>query len=158
VLSENNPKKAAEYIRYQQLSSLAPLSNLDTCRPDGRKKPARDKRASFIRMATSFAPLRFTGRSRVRNSRAARVDSDTVGCDYRFACGYSMCMERSANIAATSATQWPPIRVDERLPTPKELVLAWKPLIDGWDIVLGKQVIESPEQFSHWLPMLPRPE
>jgi hypothetical protein len=66
-------------------------------------------------------------------------------------------MERNSDTPATPPIQWPPIRVDERLPEPKELVLAWKPLIDGWDIVLGKQVIESPEQFSHWLPMLPRP-
>jgi hypothetical protein len=67
-------------------------------------------------------------------------------------------MERNTSNSIPSRIHWPPIRVDERLPEPKELVLAWKPLIDGWDIVLGKQVVESPEQFSHWLPMLPKPE
>jgi hypothetical protein len=44
-----------------------------------------------------------------------------------------------------------------RLPEPKALVLAWKPLIDGWDIVLARQVAKSPELDSHWLPMLPKP-
>jgi hypothetical protein len=67
-------------------------------------------------------------------------------------------MERNADTSEASPIHWPPIRVDERLPEPKALVLAWKPLIDGWDIVLGKQVAESPEHFSHWLPMLPKPE
>jgi hypothetical protein len=67
-------------------------------------------------------------------------------------------MERNSDTPATPPIQWPPIRVDARLPEPKELVRAWKPLIDGWEIVLGKRVIESPKQFSHWLPMLPRPE
>jgi hypothetical protein len=67
-------------------------------------------------------------------------------------------MERNSDFGAAPSIQWPPIRVDERLPEPKALVLAWKPLIDGWDIVLRKQVAESPEQFSHWLPILPWPE
>jgi hypothetical protein len=73
-------------------------------------------------------------------------------------CGYILHMERNTSITAASRIHWPPNRVDKCLPEPKELVLAWKPLIDGWDIVLGKQVMESPEQFTHWLPMLPKPE
>jgi hypothetical protein len=65
---------------------------------------------------------------------------------------------RKAQNRSPSLIHWPPIRVDERLPEPKALVLAWKPLIDGWDIVLGRQVAESPELYTHWLPMLPKPE
>jgi hypothetical protein len=67
-------------------------------------------------------------------------------------------MERNTSLSTAARIHWPPIRVDKCLPEPKALVLAWKPLIDGWDIVLGKQVMESPEQFTHWLPMLPKPE
>jgi hypothetical protein len=67
-------------------------------------------------------------------------------------------MERNSDTPATSPIQWPPIRVHDRLPEPKDLVLAWKPLINGWDIVLGKQVADSSEQYSRWLPMLPKPE
>jgi hypothetical protein len=54
--------------------------------------------------------------------------------------------------------QWPtPFKSSERLPDAKALVFAWKPLIDGWDIVLGRHIIASPDQFTHWLPMLPAP-
>lgn len=65
---------------------------------------------------------------------------------------------RKAHSPKPPPIHWPPNRVDERLPEPKALVLAWKPLINGWDIVLGKQVDESPELYTHWLPMLPKPE
>ncbi len=67
-------------------------------------------------------------------------------------------MTRTANTQSTYPIPWPPTRVVDRLPAPKDLVLAWKPMIDGWDIVLGKQVAESSDQFSHWLPMPPKPE
>jgi hypothetical protein len=43
-------------------------------------------------------------------------------------------------------------------PEPAALVLAWKPLINGWDIVLGRQVTESAGAYTHWLPVPPRPE
>jgi hypothetical protein len=82
--------------------------------------------------------------------RAAKVASGRIR--------YTVFMERNDHSPAASPIQWPPFRVDEKLPEPKQLVLAWKPLIDGWDIVLGRQVVEAPEQFSHWLPMLPKPE
>lgn len=54
---------------------------------------------------------------------------------------------------------WPtPFRSIDRLPTPKSLIIAWKPMINGWDIVLGRTVIDAPEEYTHWLPMIPRPK
>lgn len=55
--------------------------------------------------------------------------------------------------------EWPaPFKTSERLPEAARLVLAWKPIIVGWDIVPGRQVVEQPEVYTHWLPMMPRPE
>ena len=55
--------------------------------------------------------------------------------------------------------EWPaPIRCSERLPEEGVLVFAWKPNINGWDIVVGREVINGPDQYTHWLPMMPRPE
>jgi hypothetical protein len=55
--------------------------------------------------------------------------------------------------------EWPsPWKSSERLPNPKLLVLAWKPIINGWDIVLGREVVASPHEFTHWLPIMPAPE
>ncbi len=31
-------------------------------------------------------------------------------------------------------------------------------MINGWDIVLGRKVIDAPEEYTHWLPMIPRPK
>ena len=54
--------------------------------------------------------------------------------------------------------EWPvPFDSANTLPPVGALVIAWKPLIDGWDIVLGRKVAESPSEYTHWLPMLPRP-
>ncbi|MFO0789920.1 MAG: hypothetical protein U0805_10715 [Pirellulales bacterium] len=54
---------------------------------------------------------------------------------------------------------WPaPFASVDQLPDPKTLVIAWKPVINGWDIVLGRKVIEAPSEYTHWLPMIPQPE
>ena len=45
-----------------------------------------------------------------------------------------------------------------QLPVATDLVLAWKPIINGWDIVLGRKVVSSPELFTHWQPVPPPPE
>jgi hypothetical protein len=54
---------------------------------------------------------------------------------------------------------WPPaIPTSLRMPPAGSLVFAWKPLINGWDIVPGRQVREAPQQYTHWLPMMPKPD
>jgi hypothetical protein len=56
-------------------------------------------------------------------------------------------------------TEWPaPIKSSERVPDPAALVLAWKPLINGWDIVLGREVAAASEQYTHWLSIPPAPK
>jgi hypothetical protein len=55
--------------------------------------------------------------------------------------------------------QWPTaIRCTERLPEEETLVFAWKPNIDGWDIVVGREVLNGPDRYTYWLPMMPRSE
>jgi hypothetical protein len=55
--------------------------------------------------------------------------------------------------------QWPtPFKSSERSPEPTTLVVAWKPLINGWDIVLGREVAAAPAQYTHWLPIPPAPD
>ena len=55
--------------------------------------------------------------------------------------------------------KWPlAIATSVRMPPVDSLVFAWKPLINGWDIVPGRQVREAPQQYTHWLPMMPRPD
>ena len=55
--------------------------------------------------------------------------------------------------------EWPPaIATSVRLPLSSSLVFAWKPIINGWDIVPGRQVVECPQMYTHWLPMMPRPD
>jgi len=67
--------------------------------------------------------------------------------------------ERRDQPKAVQEVVWPtPFRSIERLPTPRALIVAWKPLINGWDIVLGRKVIDAPEEYTHWLPMIPRPK
>ena len=59
---------------------------------------------------------------------------------------------------SVSGVPWPPaIAVSERLPDPAALVFVWKPMIDGWDIVLGREVVKAPDLFTYWRPMMPRP-
>ena len=47
---------------------------------------------------------------------------------------------------------------DIRWPKEGSLVIAWKPIIDGWDVVRGRVVVKMPDQYTYWLPMIPRPE
>jgi hypothetical protein len=55
--------------------------------------------------------------------------------------------------------EWPPaIATNERLPLSSSLVFAWKPIINGWDIVPGRKVHEFPQQYTYWLPMMPKPD
>jgi hypothetical protein len=62
-------------------------------------------------------------------------------------------------LGSDGEVQWPTaIRCTERLPEEGTLVFAWKPIIEGWDIVVGREVINGPDQYTHWLPMMPRPE
>jgi hypothetical protein len=60
-----------------------------------------------------------------------------------------------SEIASENSTPRP---IAAQAPEPAALVLAWKPLINGWDIVLGRQVTESAGTYTHWLPIPPRPE
>jgi hypothetical protein len=62
--------------------------------------------------------------------------------------------------AQSESTSWQsaPRPIVKQTPDPATLVLAWKPLINGWDIVLGRQVTESAGTYTHWLPIPPRPE
>ncbi len=78
---------------------------------------------------------------------------------------FTVLQERGGEVPALDAfdyddeIEWPtPIPTIDRLPDASALVFAWKPIIDGWDIVLGREVVKSPEQFTHWLPMMPRPD
>jgi hypothetical protein len=55
--------------------------------------------------------------------------------------------------------EWPvAIKTSDRLPEATALVFAWKSIINGWDIVPARQVVESPGTYSHWLPMMPKPK
>jgi hypothetical protein len=55
--------------------------------------------------------------------------------------------------------EWPrAIATSEQLPLASSLVFAWKPIINGWDIVPGRQLHEIPQQYTHWLPMMPKPD
>jgi hypothetical protein len=55
--------------------------------------------------------------------------------------------------------EWPPaIATSERLPLASSLVFAWKPVINGWDIVPARQVHEFPQQYTYWLPMMRKPD
>lgn len=68
-------------------------------------------------------------------------------------------MSQTNPSASGPASNWPiPIQSAERTPDPTALVLAWKPLINGWDIVLGREVVAAPTQFTHWLPIPPAPK
>jgi hypothetical protein len=60
-----------------------------------------------------------------------------------------------SEITSKQSAPTPPVT---QSPEPATLVLAWKPLINGWDIVLGRQVIESAGTYTHWRPLPPRPE
>jgi hypothetical protein len=58
-----------------------------------------------------------------------------------------------------AALRWPtPFKTSEGSPDPAALVLAWKPLINGWDIILGREVAAAPAQYTHWLPIPPPPK
>jgi hypothetical protein len=68
-------------------------------------------------------------------------------------------MAKAKNRKTFTEIEWPtPFKSSDRLPNSTSLVIAWKPLINGWDIVLGREVNASPDQFTHWLPVLPPPE
>jgi hypothetical protein len=55
--------------------------------------------------------------------------------------------------------RWPKaISTRDRKPAEGSLVIAWKPIIDGWDVVRGRVVVKMPDQYTYWLPMIPRPE
>jgi hypothetical protein len=70
----------------------------------------------------------------------------------------TVCPACGTSLDSTGGVQWPPaIAVSERLPDPASLVFVWKPMIDGWDIVLGREVAKTPELFTHWRPMMPKP-
>jgi hypothetical protein len=67
--------------------------------------------------------------------------------------------DHAAKPASNAGLQWPtPLKSSEQLPDPTALVLAWKPLINGWDIILGRDVVAAPAQFTHWLPVPSAPE
>ena len=70
----------------------------------------------------------------------------------------AVCPKCGAILDSANGGQWPAaIAVSEQLPDPAALVFVWKPVIDGWDIVLGREVVKAPELFTYWRPMMPRP-
>jgi hypothetical protein len=65
---------------------------------------------------------------------------------------------KKSKLSPSVEIKWPtPWKSSDRLPDPKLLVFAWKPIINGWDIVLGREVVASPNHFTHWLPIMPAP-